>query len=109
MGGGEWYRIDMGANRTVAMVTVQTHRGTVGLRARLHRRGVDERHSWTPLASGIAYGWKRLISVAPTGSLHPDHADRSGAAVVDHRRGDRVLSYYAGSVTGSDGRPADHV
>lgn len=67
MAGGEWYRIDMGANRTVAMVTVQTPTGNKWD----YPRGFDvavstDGTSWTTLATGIAYGWKRPISVTPT-------------------------------------------
>ncbi|WP_188079157.1 discoidin domain-containing protein [Actinotalea subterranea] len=67
MAGGEWYRIDMGANRTVAMVTVQTPTGNTWD----YPRGFDvavstDGTSWTTLATGIAYGWKRPISVTPT-------------------------------------------
>lgn len=67
MGGGEWYRIDMGSNRTVAMVTVQTPSGNRwdyprGFTVEVSTNGT----SWTTLASGIAYGWKRPISVTPT-------------------------------------------
>jgi Endoglucanase len=67
MAGGEWYRIDMGANRTVAMVTVQTPSGNTwdyprGFTVEASTNGT----TWTTLATGIAYGWKRPISVTPT-------------------------------------------
>lgn len=67
MAGGEWYRIDMGANRTVAMVIVQTPSGNRwdyprGFTVEASTNGT----TWTTLASGIAYGWKRPISVTPT-------------------------------------------
>ncbi len=67
MAGGEWYRIDMGSNQTVAMVTVQTPGGSVwdyprGYTVELSTNGT----TWTTAATGIAYGWKRPIAVAPT-------------------------------------------
>ena len=67
MAGGEWYRIDMGANRTVAMVTVQTASGSKWD----YPRGFTVETSldgstWSTAATGIAYGWKRPISIAPT-------------------------------------------
>lgn len=67
MAGGEWYRIDMGSNRTVAMVTVQTPSGNTwdyprGFTLEASTNGT----TWTTLATGIAYGWKRPISVTPT-------------------------------------------
>jgi hypothetical protein len=66
MAGGEWYRIDMGSNQTVAMVIVQTPSGNRwdyprGLTLEASTNGT----SWTTLATGIAYGWKRPISVTP--------------------------------------------
>jgi len=66
MAGGEWYRIDMGANRTVAMVTVQTESGSTWD----YPRGFTVETSldgstWSTGATGIAYGWKRPISIAP--------------------------------------------
>jgi len=67
MAGGEWYRIDMGSNKTVAMVTVQTPSGSTWD----YPRGFDLQTSvdgtnWTTAATGIAYGWKRPISITPT-------------------------------------------
>jgi hypothetical protein len=67
MAGGEWYRIDMGSNKTVAMVTVQTPSGSTWD----YPRGFDLQTSvdgttWTTAATGIAYGWKRPVSIAPT-------------------------------------------
>jgi hypothetical protein len=67
MAGGEWYRIDMGSNRTVAMVIVQTPSGNTwdyprGFTLESSTNGT----TWTTLATGIAYGWKRPISVTPT-------------------------------------------
>lgn len=67
MAGGEWYRIDMGSNRTVAMVIVQTPSGSKwdyprGFTVETSTNGT----SWTTAATGIAYGWKRPISIAPT-------------------------------------------
>ncbi|MFB2586784.1 discoidin domain-containing protein [Herbiconiux liukaitaii] len=67
MAGGEWYRIDMGANRTVAMVTVQTPTGSTwdyprGFTLETSTDGA----TWSTAATGIAYGWKRPISISPT-------------------------------------------
>lgn len=67
MAGGEWYRIDMGTNRTVAMVTVQTPDWAKwdyprGFTVETSLNG----STWTTAATGIAYGWKRPISIAPT-------------------------------------------
>lgn len=67
MAGGEWYRIDMGANRTVAMVTVQTASGSKwdyprGFTVETSTDG----STWSTAATGIAYGWKRPISITPT-------------------------------------------
>lgn len=67
MAGGEWYRIDMGSSQTVAMVIAQTPSGNRwdyprGFTLEASTNGT----SWTTLATGIAYGWKRPISVAPT-------------------------------------------
>lgn len=67
MAGGEWYRIDMGANRTVAMVIVETPSGSRwdyprGFNLEVSTDGVN----WTTAATGIAYGWKRPISITPT-------------------------------------------
>ena len=80
MTGGEWYRIDMGANRTVAMVTVQTPSGSVWD----YPRGFDLQTStdgttWTTAASGIAYGWKRPISITPTSARYI-RINQTGAA-----------------------------
>lgn len=67
MAGGEWYRIDMGTNRTVAMVTVQTPSGSTWDYPRGYTLEVSTNGStWTTVGTGIAYGWKRPISVAPT-------------------------------------------
>ena len=67
MAGGEWYRIDMGSNKTVAMVIVQTPSGSKwdyprGFTLEVSTDGM----SWTTAATGIAYGWKRPISITPT-------------------------------------------
>jgi hypothetical protein len=67
MAGGEWYRIDMGSNRTVAMVTVQTPSGNTWDYPRgFTLESSTDGTNWTTLATGIAYGWKRPISVTPT-------------------------------------------
>jgi hypothetical protein len=71
MAGGEWYRIDMGSNKTVAMVTVQTPAGSTWD----YPRGFDLQTSvdgvtWTTGATGIAYGWKRPISITPTSARY---------------------------------------
>ncbi|GAA1996991.1 discoidin domain-containing protein [Microbacterium pumilum] len=67
MAGGEWYRIDMGGNRSVALVTVQTATDAKwdyprGYTVQTSLNG----SSWTTAATGIAYGWKRPISIQPT-------------------------------------------
>lgn len=64
---GQWYQIDMGSNTTVAMVIVQTPSGSTmdyprGFTLQTSTNGT----TWTTLATGIAYGWKRPISVTPT-------------------------------------------
>jgi aryl-phospho-beta-D-glucosidase BglC (GH1 family) len=66
MAGGEWYRIDMGSNKTVAMVILQTPSGSKwdyprGFTVETSTNGT----SWSTAATGIAYGWKRPISVTP--------------------------------------------
>lgn len=71
MAGGEWYRIDMGTSRTVAMVTVETSAGAKwdyprGFTVETSLNG----SSWTTAATGIAYGWKRPISIAPTSARY---------------------------------------
>lgn len=71
MAGGEWYRIDMGTSRTVAMVTVETSAGARwdyprGFTVETSLNG----SSWTTAATGIAYGWKRPISIAPTSARY---------------------------------------
>ena len=67
MAGGEWYRIDMGSNQTVAMVIVQTAATSTwdyprGFTVETSTNGT----TWSTAATGIAYGWKRPISIAPT-------------------------------------------
>jgi Cellulase (glycosyl hydrolase family 5)/F5/8 type C domain len=64
---GEWYQIDMGASRPVAMVIVETPPNA----AWDYPRGFDlevstDGTTWTSVAKGAAYGWKRPISIAPT-------------------------------------------
>lgn len=63
---GQWYQVDMGANRTVAMVTVQTPNGQRddyprGYVLQLSTNGT----TWTTVGTGIGFGWKRPISVTP--------------------------------------------
>ena len=63
---GQWYQVDMGSNKTVAMVTVQTPSGSTmdyprGFTLETSTNGT----TWTTAATGIAYGWKRPISVTP--------------------------------------------
>lgn len=63
---GQWYRIDMGSSTTVAMVTVQTPAGATwdyprGFTIETSTTGT----TWTTVATGIAYGWKRPISITP--------------------------------------------
>lgn len=67
MAGGEWYQVDFGANRTVAMVIVQTAAGSKwdyprGFTLETSTNGT----TWSTAATGIAYGWKRPISITPT-------------------------------------------
>lgn len=67
MAGGEWLRVDMGAPHTVAMVTVQTAADSTWD----YPRGFTVETSldgstWSAAATGIAYGWKRPISIEPT-------------------------------------------
>ena len=93
MAGGEWYRIDMGSNQTVAMVIVQTPSGSKWDYPRgLHHRDVHERHE---LVDGRDRHRLRLeaadLDHPDHGAVHPDHPDRRGTAVVDDRRGDRLL------------------
>ncbi len=67
MTGNEWFRIDMGSLRTVAMVIVQTPAGSIwdyprGFTLETSTNGT----TWATKATGIAYGWKRPISITPT-------------------------------------------
>jgi hypothetical protein len=57
----------MGASRTVAMVIVQTPSGNTwdyprGFTLETSTDGTN----WTTRATGIAYGWKRPISITPS-------------------------------------------
>ncbi|WP_243076386.1 discoidin domain-containing protein [Microbacterium sp. SS28] len=67
MSGDEWYQIDMGASHTVSMVTVQTAPDSAWdyPRGFTLETSIDGRN-WTAAATGIAYGWKRPISIEPT-------------------------------------------
>jgi hypothetical protein len=67
MAGNEWYQIDMGATRTVAMVTVQTAADSTWdyPRGFIVETSADGT-TWATAATGIAYGWKRPISIEPT-------------------------------------------
>ncbi|MEV0616484.1 discoidin domain-containing protein [Nonomuraea sp. NPDC050404] len=64
---GQWYRIDLGAVRTIAMVTVQTPAASAatdypaGYRLEFSTDG----STWTTVGTGIGFGWKRPISVTP--------------------------------------------
>ncbi|MEV7007957.1 discoidin domain-containing protein [Streptosporangium sp. NPDC051022] len=64
---GQWYKIDMGTTRTVAMVTVQTPASSAatdymrGYRLEFSTDGT----TWTTVGSGIGFGGKRPISVTP--------------------------------------------
>lgn len=63
---GQWYRIDLGAQRTVALVTVQTpgdrrYDAPRGYRLELSADGL----TWTTADSGRGFGWKQAISVPP--------------------------------------------
>ena len=64
---GQWYRIDMGASRTVAMVIVQTPSGSTWDYPRgFNLETSTDGTTWTSRATGIAYGWKRPISITPS-------------------------------------------
>ncbi|MEW9553243.1 discoidin domain-containing protein [Nonomuraea sp. NPDC050783] len=64
---GQWYRIDLGTVRTVAMVTVQTPAASAatdymrGYRLEFSTDGT----TWTTVGTGAGFGWKRPISVTP--------------------------------------------
>ncbi|WP_231115977.1 discoidin domain-containing protein [Motilibacter rhizosphaerae] len=67
MTGDEWYEIDMGAAQSVAMITVQTPTASVddyprGFDIEVSTNGV----TWTRVATGAGYGWKRPIATAPS-------------------------------------------
>ncbi|RXZ68441.1 discoidin domain-containing protein [Agromyces albus] len=71
MAGGEWYRIDLGATQQVAMVTVQTPSGSRWDYPRgFHVEVSLEGSNWTSAATGIAYGWKRPISIEPAAARY---------------------------------------
>lgn len=65
MNGTEWYRLDMGANQTVAMVGVQTAAGSFDYPRGFTLQTSLDGTAWTTRATGIAYGWKRPISITP--------------------------------------------
>ncbi len=65
--GGEWYEIDMGSVHTVAMVTVQTPADSLWDYPRGYMLEVStDGATWTTVGTGMAYGWKRPISISPT-------------------------------------------
>ena len=64
--GGEWYQIDFGSARTLAMVTVQTPADSKWDYPRGYTLAVSANGTtWTTVGTGIAYGWKRPISITP--------------------------------------------
>lgn len=67
MTGSEWFKIDMGSPRTVAMVTVQTPSTSTWDYPRGFSLDVSTNGTtWVNVSTGIAYGWKRPISITPT-------------------------------------------
>jgi len=63
---GQWYQVDMGPNRTVAMVTVQTPNGQRDDYPRAYVLQLSTNGTtWTTVGTGIGFGWKRPISVTP--------------------------------------------
>ncbi|NRQ35941.1 cellulase family glycosylhydrolase [Nonomuraea sp. NN258] len=69
---GQWYQIDLGATRTIAMVTVRTPASSAttdymrGYRLEFSTDG----STWTTVGTGIGFGWKRSISVSPQSARH---------------------------------------
>ncbi|MFC6084137.1 discoidin domain-containing protein [Sphaerisporangium aureirubrum] len=63
---GQWYRVDLGAPRTIAQVTVQTPGNALGDYPRGYRLEFSMNDTtWTTVATGIGFGWKRPITVTP--------------------------------------------
>ncbi|MEV0387192.1 discoidin domain-containing protein [Nonomuraea sp. NPDC050643] len=63
---GQWYRIDMGSPRTIAMVILQT---PVAIKDD-YPRGYElqfslDGNAWTTVDAGLGFGWKQTISVSP--------------------------------------------
>ncbi|PZF79143.1 discoidin domain-containing protein, partial [Jiangella anatolica] len=60
---GQWFQVDMGALRSVGQVTIQTRDGDRwdyprGFELQVSTTG----SSWTTVASGPGFGWKRPIT-----------------------------------------------
>jgi hypothetical protein len=71
MAGGEWYEIDMGTSHTVSMVTVQTPSNALWDYPRGYTLEVSTNGTtWTTVGTGMAYGWKRPISVTPVSARY---------------------------------------
>jgi hypothetical protein len=64
--GGEWYQVDMGSAQTVAEVTIQTPaNGTWDYPRNLNLQVSTNGSTWTTVASGIGFAWKRPIMFTP--------------------------------------------
>jgi hypothetical protein len=71
MAGGEWYQIDMGSSRNLAMVTLQTAADATWDYPRgFTLETSTDGSTWSTAARGIAYGWKRPISIEPTAARY---------------------------------------
>ncbi|MBO0982638.1 discoidin domain-containing protein [Rathayibacter sp. SD072] len=65
--GGEWYRIDMGSSKRLAMVTLETASASPEDYPRNFTIEVStDGTNWRTAASGVGYGYKRPISIPPT-------------------------------------------
>ncbi|MEO3867395.1 discoidin domain-containing protein [Nonomuraea sp. B12E4] len=63
---GQWYRIDLGAVRTIAMVTVQAPAASEADYMRGYRLEFSlDGSAWKTVGTGIGFGAKRPISVEP--------------------------------------------